>query len=208
MGAGLVVPERLTLAEAKALVPEGRWQATFDERFARAEPKSRTVSKRHALEVYAKAERRRERFEGRGCVAENRWREYRRAESREKKKTPTSKKKLRRRYEDPESGARYQIDRATGKSVWADETDGAGAPRAFTREHDDQTGHYYFANGTGAPHWETPRWDAAAAPKGDGGGAAREAEVWHEEFDEYHGQAYYVNAVTGESRWTRPPPPA
>ena len=181
----MVVPERLTLAEAKALVPEGRWQVSFEERFTRAEPKSRTVSKRLALEVYAKAERRRERFEGRGCIAENRWREY----------------------EDPASGARYQIDRATGASVWADDAGGSGAPRAFTRERDDASGHYYFANGTGAPHWETPRWDAAAAPKDDGG-AAPEAEVWHEEFDEYHGQAYYVNAATGESRWSRPPPPA
>ena len=57
MGAAVVVPEVLTMDEAKELVPEGHWHVSFEERFAlsTADPKSKsaTVSKRLALEAYA-----------------------------------------------------------------------------------------------------------------------------------------------------------
>ena len=108
MGASVSVPDRgVTVDEAKALVPEGRWQLSFDARFAAAAPKP--LPKAVALEAWAKAERRRTRFEGDGCVAANRFREY----------------------ECPETGGHYVVDRATGSSRWADDGAGAGAPPAF-----------------------------------------------------------------------------
>ena len=174
--------------EAKELVPEGHWHVSFEERFAlsTADPKSKsaTVSKRLALEAYAKAERRRERFEGSGCVAQNRFREY----------------------EDPDSGEKYHIDRATGASVWAQTAEEHGeAPPVFTRELDEASGHYFFHNkGTGKSHWETPRWDLIASPKNAKDGDEETPQIWHEEYDDYHEQTYYVNSMTGESRWSKP----
>ena len=54
MGASVSVPDRgVTVDEAKALVPEGRWQLSFDARFAAAAPKP--LPKAVALEAWAKA---------------------------------------------------------------------------------------------------------------------------------------------------------
>ena len=187
MGAGVVVPEKgVTMAEAKELVPEGHWQVGFEVRFASstAEPKeSATLSKHVVLEAWAKAERRRERFEGGGCVAANRFREY----------------------ECPETGGKYCVDRATGASRWRGDGDGdddEAGPPVFAREQCPETGHFFYHNkAAGLSHWETPRWEHHAPAE------AREPaaeEVWREEFDDYHQQAYYLNTATGETRWTRP----
>lgn len=175
MGTSVSVPDRgVTVDEAKALVPEGRWQLSFDARFAAAAPKP--LPKAVALEAWAKAERRRTRFEGDGCVAANRFREY----------------------ECPETGGHYVVDRATGSSRWADDGAGAGAPPAFSRERCEDTGHVYYHNkDKNLSHWETPRWDHVAEAKGP-------AAEWREAFDDYHQQTYFLNTATGEARWDLP----
>lgn len=110
-----------------------------------------------------------------------------------------------REYEDPD-GNRYRVDRATGASAWADEARGDDVPRDFVRERDEESGCYFYANSTAAtPRWETPRWDQGKENGTENEGDGGDDDVWHEEFDEYHQQAYYVNAK-GESRWTCPTP--
>ena len=108
-------------------------------------------------------------------------------------------------FDFSDTGGKYCVDRATGASRWRGDGDGdddEAGPPVFAREQCPETGHFFYHNkAAGLSHWETPRWEHHAPAE------AREPaaeEVWREEFDDYHQQAYYLNTATGETRWTRP----
>lgn len=113
---------------------------------------------------------------------------------------------------DDETGTPYFHNRLTGETSWAEPGRAAGGA-GVVESVDPATGHPYYTDvRTGESTWHRPQqvWAklrAVAALRNDSHGLAHgassgipEAE-WAEHTDPATGHPYFINRVTGESRW-------